>query len=76
MSGGVNKASRMLTALSFHVFVRKHVLDSVQLNQLTGTTSNYTNDPIQNRRSWSKGATTTESYSYDEVGNRLSSGGG
>jgi len=40
---------------------------------LAGVTSNYTNDAIYELTKAMQGAATTESYSYDPVGNRLSS---
>jgi RHS repeat-associated protein len=42
-------------------------------DQLAGITSNYTYDPIYELTQVAQGNTTTESYSYDPVGNRLSS---
>jgi RHS repeat-associated protein len=44
-------------------------------NQLNSTTSNYSYDPLYELTQVVQGATTTESYSYDAVGNRLSSSG-
>ncbi len=41
-------------------------------NSLTGVTENYTYDPIYQLTQVVQGANTTESYSYDAVGNRLS----
>ena len=41
--------------------------------QPSGTASNYTYDPIYELTQVTQGASTTESYSYDPVGNRLSS---
>lgn len=40
-------------------------------NLLTGVTENYTYDPIYQLTKVMQGANTTESYSYDRVGNRL-----
>ena len=42
-------------------------------DQLAGVTSNYSYDAIYELTQVTQGATTTESYSYDPVGNRLSS---
>ena len=42
-------------------------------NYLNAITENYTYDPIYQLTQVQQGGTTTESYSYDEVGNRLSS---
>src|SRR5258708_9926717 len=42
-------------------------------DQLAGVTSNYTYDPIYELTQVTQAATTTESYTYDQVGNRLSS---
>src|SRR5208337_2969969 len=42
-------------------------------NYLNGITEGYTYDPIYELTQVVQGATTTESYSYDAVGNRLSS---
>jgi RHS repeat-associated protein len=42
-------------------------------NYLNGTTSNYTYDPLYELKQVTQGGSTTESYSYDAVGNRLSS---
>src|SRR6202034_4549132 len=44
-------------------------------NYLNGVTSNYTYDPLYELTQVTQGASTTESYSYDAVGNRLSSSG-
>jgi RHS repeat-associated protein len=44
-------------------------------NYLNGTTSNYTYDPLYQLTQVALGGSTTESYSYDLVGNRLSSTG-
>jgi RHS repeat-associated protein len=44
-------------------------------NQLNGVTEQYTYDPLYQLTQVVQGATTTESYSYDGVGNRLSSVG-
>ena len=44
-------------------------------NQLNNFTENYTYDPIYQLTQVTQGLTTTESYSYDAVGNRLSSQG-
>ena len=42
-------------------------------NYLNNVTENYTYDPLYQLTQVTQGATTTESYSYDPVGNRLSS---
>ncbi len=42
-------------------------------DQLAGVTSNYTYDPLYELTQVTQAATTTESYTYDAVGNRLSS---
>jgi RHS repeat-associated protein len=42
-------------------------------NQLNNVTEGYTYDPLYQLTQVAQGATTTESYSYDAVGNRLSS---
>jgi RHS repeat-associated protein len=42
-------------------------------NYLNNITENYTYDPLYQLTQVTQGATTTESYSYDPVGNRLSS---
>jgi RHS repeat-associated protein len=44
-------------------------------NYLNGVTSNYGYDPLYELTQVTQGASTTESYSYDTVGNRLSSSG-
>jgi RHS repeat-associated protein len=44
-------------------------------NYLNGITSNYTYDPLYELTQVTQGSSTTESYSYDGVGNRLSSSG-
>ena len=44
-------------------------------NQLNGVTEGYTYDPLYQLTQVTQGASTTESYSYDPVGNRLSSVG-
>jgi RHS repeat-associated protein len=44
-------------------------------NYLNGVTSNYSYDPLYELTQVTQGASTTESYSYDVVGNRLSSSG-
>jgi RHS repeat-associated protein len=44
-------------------------------NNLTGITSNYGYDAIYELQQVTQGGSTTESYSYDAVGNRLSSSG-
>jgi len=44
-------------------------------NQLNNVTEGYTYDPLYQLTQVAQGATTTESYSYDVVGNRLSSMG-
>jgi RHS repeat-associated protein len=44
-------------------------------NYLNGITSNYTYDALYELMQVTQGASTTESYSYDAVGNRLSSSG-
>ena len=45
---------------------------AIRLNPLNGATSNYTYDPIYELTQVVHGTTTTESYSYDGVRNRLS----
>jgi YD repeat-containing protein len=42
-------------------------------DKLANVTSNYTYDPVYELTQVTQGSTTTESYSYDRVGNRLSS---
>jgi RHS repeat-associated protein len=44
-------------------------------NYLNGVTSNYTYDPLYQLTQVTQGGSTTETYSYDFVGNRLSSSG-
>jgi RHS repeat-associated protein len=44
-------------------------------NYLNGVTSNYSYDPLYELTQVTQGASTTESYNYDAVGNRLSSSG-
>jgi RHS repeat-associated protein len=46
---------------------------SSKTNKLNGITEQYTYDPLYQLTQVTQGATTTESYSYDSVGNRLSS---
>jgi RHS repeat-associated protein len=48
---------------------------TAKTNYLNGTTSNYTYDQLYELTQVTQGASTTESYSYDAVGNRLSSSG-
>jgi RHS repeat-associated protein len=48
---------------------------TAKTNYLNSITENYTYDPIYQLTQVAQGATTTESYSYDAVGNRLSSQG-
>jgi RHS repeat-associated protein len=48
---------------------------TAKTNDLNGLTSNYTYDPIYELTQVTQGGGTTESYSYDAVGNRLSSSG-
>src|SRR5579863_2375788 len=48
---------------------------TAKTNYLNGLTSNYTYDPIYELTQVTQGGGTTESYSYDAVGNRLSSSG-
>ncbi len=48
---------------------------SSKTNYLNGVTSNYGYDPLYEVTQVTQGASTTESYSYDAVGNRLSSSG-
>jgi len=48
---------------------------TVKTNYLNSTTSNYTYDPLYELTQVTEGSSTTESYSYDFVGNRLSSSG-
>src|SRR5205085_3569317 len=44
-----------------------------KLNQLNNITEGYTYDSLSQLAQVTQGASTTESYSYDAVGNRLSS---
>lgn len=46
---------------------------TAKTNQLNTVTEQYTYDPIYQLTQVTQGATTTESYSYDAVGNRLTS---
>jgi len=46
---------------------------SSKTNYLNGLTENYTYDPLYQLTQVTQGGSTTESYSYDAVGNRLSS---
>ena len=46
-----------------------------KINYLNSTTEQYTYDPLYQLTQVTQGTTTTESYSYDAVGNRLSSQG-
>src|SRR6202034_687813 len=48
---------------------------TAKTDDLNGLTSNYTYDPLYELTQVTQGASTTESYSYDAVGNRLSSSG-
>jgi YD repeat-containing protein len=48
---------------------------TAKTNDLNGLTSNYTYDALYELAQVTQGASTTESYSYDAVGNRLSSSG-
>jgi RHS repeat-associated protein len=48
---------------------------TAKTNYLNGITSNYTYDQLYELTQVTQGASTTESYSYDAVGNRLSSSG-
>jgi RHS repeat-associated protein len=48
---------------------------TAKTNDLNGITSNYTYDPLYELTQVTQGASTTESYGYDAVGNRLSSSG-
>jgi RHS repeat-associated protein len=48
---------------------------TAKTNYLNNVTENYTYDPLYQLTQVTQGATTTESYSYDAVGNRLSSQG-
>ena len=48
---------------------------ATKTNYLNGVTSNYGYDPLYELTQVTQGASTTESYSYDAVGNRLSSSG-
>jgi RHS repeat-associated protein len=48
---------------------------TAKTNYLNAITSNYTYDPLYELTQVTQGASTTESYSYDAVGNRLSSSG-
>ena len=49
------------------------VWDATTFTYLNGVTSNYSYDPLYELTQVTQGASTTESYSYDAVGNRLSS---
>ncbi len=46
---------------------------TAKTNQLNGITEQYTYDPLYQLTQVTQGTTTTESYTYDSVGNRLSS---
>ena len=48
---------------------------TAKTNYLNGVTSNYGYDPLYELTQVTQGSSTTESYSYDSVGNRLSSSG-
>ena len=48
---------------------------TAKTNYLNGVTSNYGYDPLYELTQVTQGSSTTESYSYDAVGNRLSSSG-
>ena len=48
---------------------------TAKTNYLNGVTSNYGYDPLYELTQVTQGGSTTESYSYDFVGNRLSSSG-
>ena len=48
---------------------------TAKTNYLNGVTSNYGYDPLYELTQVTQGGSTTESYSYDAVGNRLSSSG-
>lgn len=48
---------------------------TAKTNYLNSTTSNYSYDPLYGLTQVTQGASTTETYSYDYVGNRLSSSG-
>ncbi|MFZ0817295.1 MAG: RHS repeat-associated core domain-containing protein [Candidatus Sulfotelmatobacter sp.] len=48
---------------------------TAKTNDLNGLTSNYTYDPLYELTQVTQGGSTTETYSYDAVGNRLSSSG-
>jgi YD repeat-containing protein len=49
---------------------------TAKTNQQSGVKSNYTYDPIYELTQVTQAANTVESYSYDPVGNRLTSLGG
>jgi len=46
---------------------------TAKTNQLTDDTEQYAYDPLYQLTQVTQGALTTESYAYDQVGNRLSS---
>jgi YD repeat-containing protein len=48
---------------------------TAKTNDLNAVTSNYSYDPLYELTQVTQGASTTETYSYDAVGNRLSSSG-
>ena len=48
---------------------------AAKTNYLNGVTSNYAYDPLYELTQVTQGTSTTESYNYDAVGNRLSSSG-
>ncbi len=52
--------------------MRREIAPS-KTNYLNGVTSNYGYDPLYELTQVTQGGSTTESYSYDPVGNRLSS---
>ena len=54
---------------------KRGYVPSVPSSVSNGVTSNYGYDPLYELTQVTQGGSTTESYSYDSVGNRLSSSG-
>ena len=63
----------VLDGASYHYDAAGNRTDKT--NYLDGTTSDYTYDPLYQLTQVTLGGSTSESYSYDAVGNRLSSSG-
>src|SRR2546426_3218784 len=66
------------TLFPYTTLFRSYTVDNAgnrtsRTDQLAGVTSNYTYDPIYGLTQVTQGVNTTESYTYDQVGNRLSS---